>query len=67
MNLEDEILLHRYCYYVLAQPLIPDCVYDKLERDARAVLPETSVVHKLGSSLPSDYPDYIKQLAKERA
>lgn len=63
MTLEDQILLHRYCYYVLASPLIPDVEYDKLEVEARKIYPEDSVVHKIGSCLPSSYPEYIKNMA----
>jgi len=63
---EDLILLHRYCYYVLCDPIISDFIYDQLETEARKVCPETSVVHKVGSVLSSSYPDYIKELAKTK-
>ena len=52
---EHEIMVHRYLYYVEAQPEISDYEYDKLERDAREVCDETSPVHGGGSSLPSSY------------
>lgn len=55
--LELQVLAHRYLYYVLAEPVISDPVYDQIEREAREVLPETSPVHGVGSSLPSSYPD----------
>ena len=63
---EKQIMLHRYCYYVLCDPLIPDVEYDKLERAARAVCPENSIVHKIGSDRASDYSEYIKQIVKEK-
>lgn len=53
--LELQVLAHRYLYYVLAEPVIADPVYDQIEREARAVLPESSPVHGVGSSLPSSY------------
>lgn len=56
---EHEVLVHRYLYYVEAQPIISDFEYDQLEREARAVLPETSPVHKVGSCLPSSYPEAV--------
>ncbi len=64
LSLEDQVLLHRYCYYVLANPLIPDVIYDQIEREARKICPEDSVVHRIGSSLPSSYPEYIKEFAE---
>jgi len=65
LSLEEQVLVHRYCYYVLANPLVPDVVYDQIEREARKVYPEDNVVHKVGSSLPSSYPEWIKELMKE--
>jgi NAD-dependent DNA ligase len=64
LTLEEQVLLNRYCYYVLANPLIPDSVYDQIERAAREFYPADNVVHKVGSCLPSSYPDRIKKLAK---
>jgi len=66
LSLEDQVLLHRYCYYVLANPLVSDAVYDQIEREARKIYPEDNVVHKVGSSLPSSYPDWIKEFLKVR-
>lgn len=65
-ELELEVLIHRYLYYVESSPVIPDSVYDKLEREARAVLPEDSVVNKVGSSNPWDYSEEVKALALKR-
>jgi NAD-dependent DNA ligase len=58
------VMAHRYLYYVLATPVIPDCAYDQLERDVRATAPEDSPVHKVGSSLSWDYPPDVVSLAK---
>jgi len=55
VNEEIEVMAHRYLYYVLAEPQLPDLVYDELERKARAVCPPESPVHGVGSSLPSSY------------
>jgi hypothetical protein len=66
-KLEREVLIHRYLYYVESAPIIPDSEYDLIEREARKVLPETSPVHKVGSSLPSDYSDNIIYEAKARS
>lgn len=62
---EDRVLLHRYCYYVLALPLVSDFEYDTYEREARAVCPPESPVHGVGSCLPSSYPERIKHMAEE--
>lgn len=64
---EREVLVHRYLYYVEACPILPDCEYDKIEREARAVLPEDNVVHRVGSSLLSSYSADIIAEAKQRA
>jgi NAD-dependent DNA ligase len=55
INIETTIMAHRYLYYVLSEPVLPDFDYDMLEREARLHLPETSPVHAVGSSLPSSY------------
>ena len=62
---EDRIMLHRYCYYVLANPLATDFQYDIWEREAREVCAPESPVHGVGSCLPSSYSDRIKELAEE--
>ena len=54
-DLELQVMAHRYLYYVRAEPVLPDMVYDQLEREARAVCPPDSPVHGVGSSLPSSY------------
>lgn len=62
---EELVLIHRYLYYVLAEPVITDNAYDVLERNARAVCPAESKVHGIGSSLESSYPEKIKAKALE--
>jgi NAD-dependent DNA ligase len=54
---EDEVMAHRYLYYVLADPVLPDMEYDIIERRAREVCPPDSPVHGVGSSLPSSYTE----------
>jgi NAD-dependent DNA ligase len=53
--MEDLIMAHRYLYYVLGEPVISDYAYDVIERQARFLLPPTSPVHGVGSSLRSSY------------
>lgn len=64
-RLEVEVMAHRYLYYVLAEPRLPDLVYDQLERKAREVCPTESPVHGVGSSLPSSYTPAQIDRAKE--
>ena len=64
-TLENQVMAHRYLYYVLSDTVFSDYVYDLLEREARAVCPPESPVHKLGSSLPSDYSEEVKRIARE--
>jgi NAD-dependent DNA ligase len=52
----DEVLYHRYLYYVLAEPEISDYQYDMLERQLPDEIREALGP---GSSLPSSYPQYI--------
>jgi NAD-dependent DNA ligase len=62
---ETEVLAHRYLYYVLAEPVLPDLVYDVLEREARAICPLGSPVHGVGSSLASSYSESAILRAKQ--
>jgi len=66
-ELEQEVLVNRYLYYVYNYTLLSDHEYDQLERKARAVLPETSVVHGIGSSNESSYSATVIKIAKKRA
>jgi len=63
---EHEVLVHRFLYYVLAEPVVSDFEYDVIEREARAVLPPESVVHKVGSSLTSSYSAEVQRDAMSR-
>lgn len=63
---EHEVLVHRFLYYVMAEPVISDFEYDVIEREARAVLPPESVVHKVGSSLPTSYSAEVQRDAMSR-
>lgn len=65
-QIEHEVLAHRYLYYVACEPLLADHEYDVLERAARAVLPDTSPVQGVGSSLPSSYSAKIVADAERR-
>ncbi len=38
--LEHEVMVHRYLYYVEAQPIISDFEYGVIERQSREVLPK---------------------------
>jgi len=62
-ELEASVMAHRYLYYVLAEPVLNDTVYDTIERQAREVCPPGSPVHGIGSSLPSSYTDEHVRLA----
>ena len=59
-------MVHRYLYYVECQPVISDYEYDMLERKVREVLPETSPVQGVGSSLPSSYSKEVIKDALDR-
>lgn len=62
-DIEFEIMVHRFCYYVLNAPIIPDWMYDMLEREAQTRLPPESIVHGIGSSLESSYSYEVKNAA----
>jgi NAD-dependent DNA ligase len=58
-QLAEEILFHRYCYYVLGMPQISDREYDALERELRKWDTEEQFEHILesvGSDRRADYP-----------
>jgi hypothetical protein len=62
-ELEDSILCHKYLYYVVADPVISNYEYDKLERKARKILPKNSPALKIGSDRVFDYSDKIARMA----
>ncbi len=53
--IEDGILAYRYLYYVKHESMIPDHIYDEIERKAKKVLPPESLVHRVGSDLFTSY------------
>lgn len=65
-KLEHEVLVYRYLYYVESSSPISDFEYDSLEKQARAVLSESSPVHEVGSSLPSSYSSTVIKDALSR-
>ncbi len=64
INIETQLLAHRYLYYVLSCPVITDYEYDALERAALGSLPPESPLHKPGSDIASDYSDAVKAYAR---
>jgi NAD-dependent DNA ligase len=66
-TLENEVMAHRYLYYVQSCPVISDYAYDLLEAKARAALPETSPVHGVGSDRAESYSQGQIALAKKWA
>jgi NAD-dependent DNA ligase len=54
-SLETEVMAHRYLYYVLAAPVIPDYVYDELERSAIEAAKPESRLQRPGSDRAEDY------------
>jgi NAD-dependent DNA ligase len=63
LQLETEVMAHRYLYYVLSEQSVSDAEYDVLERKAREVCDSGSPVHGVGSSLASSYKSSEKELA----
>lgn len=63
-RMENRILIHRYLYYVVADPRLTDGEYDVMEREAMAKLPPTSPVHLVGSSNRESYSPEIIELAE---
>jgi NAD-dependent DNA ligase len=62
-ELEIEVMAHRYIYYVMNDEVISDHKYDKMESHARHLLPRSSPVHEVGSSLLSSYTEEMIQRA----
>jgi DNA ligase (NAD+) len=58
-QLLQEVMEHRYRYYVLNNPIISDYEYDILENKAKKYAPETHDIWKPGSSLESSYSKEI--------
>jgi NAD-dependent DNA ligase len=64
-KLEDEVMTHRYLYYIEYAPILQDYEFDILERTAREKLSgfPNSPVHGNGSELSDSYSPKIKELA----
>lgn len=65
------LILARYAYYVLAQPMMTDAEYDKLEDGLRtfeakmpSLLHPKSPTQVPGSDLPSTYPQSVRWYAE---
>lgn len=57
---EDEILYHRFLYYVKSAPILSDYQYDKLEKKYLDLFPDSNILNSVGSDRIEDYPEYIK-------
>lgn len=63
---EDILMALRFFYYVKARPLVPDSMYDKIEKEylTRSSTDEfTTPLNLPGSDKPDDYSDRVKALA----
>ena len=68
-NIEDkkkEILVHRYLYYVLNEPIISDYEYDTLEKNYLKNNSNDADITKPGSSLSSSYSQEIINLSNKK-
>lgn len=61
-----EMMVHRYLYYVEAQPVVSDYEYDVIERKARELFPNDEAVQGVGSSLPFSYTQEVIKDALSR-
>lgn len=61
---QDECLVHRYIYYCLCTQVIPDSVYDEMERQGTRQAEEDHPIHQPGSSLEESYPEWVKIRAR---
>lgn len=55
IDIELEVMAHRYLYFVLLRPVISNKEYDALQKEAMKQLPASSPVHLYGSDKESDY------------
>ena len=53
--LYEVAMAHRFLYYVLGLPVIPDYEYDKLEAEAVRSAPASHPIHRPGSDRVSSY------------
>lgn len=61
----DLCMGHRYLYYVMNKPVIPDDRYDQLEREALETAPEDHPIHKPGSDMAFSYSQHHIQIAEK--
>ena len=59
----DLVMAHRLLYYCHAVSMLPDGVYDELERETRLWAPKDHPVHRLGSDKIEDYEPEVRALA----
>lgn len=63
-------MFHRYHYYCLARPLMPDHEFDLMHTYFLALYPDSPILNSVGSDNPGDYPLYVvrgrRPLAHER-
>jgi len=67
LSIADKCLVHRYLYYVKAEPVISDFEYDVMERQAlnhKKTAPDHDI-REVGSSLESSYTFEIREAADE--
>lgn len=57
---QDQILYHRYLYYVRCNPDITDEVYTQIEWFLAERFPSNAIINGVGSSNEEDYPSYIR-------
>ena len=58
---ELRLLAHRFLYYVVASPVIPDQCYDAIEKQVLPHLPSDHPLHRPGSSNPEDYSEEVRR------
>lgn len=63
LQIEKNIMAHRYLYYVKNQPVISDYEYDMLEKEAIKNVGSDSPIKSPGSDLESSYSNEVKALA----
>lgn len=56
---EEEILYHRYLYYVKGRPVLTDYDYDMMERAYLKEFPDSVVINTPGSDSISTYPKHL--------
>lgn len=61
--LENAIIEHNYHYWVRAQPIISDYLYDRLVERLRAVAPGSAILDAVGTGGAIDEPQYRARIA----